>query len=156
MSPYFPIRKFSGRCTTIVGYGNKCEIKQSRKQNEKANLIRKNVIYIPEEESTPYFYGIQSNYFHHVIINCIEQGADMRPQNQAGATSLGVQTPDQEPGVSLSHRKRLKLKQGSGMVGFARLMEVPLDQGRGCLVEPLPRYLIEKMEQMCEKRKASH
>ena len=42
------------------------------------------------------------------------------------------------------------------MVGFAHLMEVPSEQGRGCLVEPLPRYLIEKIEQMCEKRKASH
>lgn len=42
------------------------------------------------------------------------------------------------------------------MVAFAHLMEVPLDQERGCLVEPLPRHLIEKMERICEKRKASH
>ena len=68
---------------------------------------------------------------------------------------LEVQMPNKEAGVSIGHRKWLKLKQGNGMVGCAHLMEVPLDQERGCLVETLPRHLVEKMERMCEKRKAS-
>lgn len=68
---------------------------------------------------------------------------------------LKVQMP-LESMVSLGHSKGLKFKHGNGMVGFAHLRKVPLDQVRGCVVEPLPRYVIEKIEQTCDKRKASH
>lgn len=42
------------------------------------------------------------------------------------------------------------------MDGFAYLMCVPSDQVGGHLTEPFSGYLIEKMEQIYEKRRTSH
>lgn len=50
----------------------------------------------------------------------------------------------------------MKLEQGNGKVGFACLVGVPPDQVKGYLVEPFLRYLIDKMEQICEKNKTPH
>lgn len=66
--------------TTIVRSGNKCEIKQTWKYSVYANFFRKNVIYIPEK-GVHFIFMKPKAIFCCVIINCIEQSADVRLMN---------------------------------------------------------------------------
>lgn len=63
---------FSGGDTIIIDSGNKHEIRQAwKKYYEDTNLVRKNVIYIPER-GVLYSFIDSKTSFYCVIINCIE------------------------------------------------------------------------------------
>lgn len=52
-------------------------MKQTRKQSKEANLIRK-MSFTYQKKDVHYIFREPEAVFCHIVINCIEQGADTR------------------------------------------------------------------------------